>query len=351
MNVKYHQYTVSDVRAWLYEGVENGLSEQIISKVRANAILHNPFVENDMVVVVSATDRERVVGYTAMFPDYLVHPDIRLSCATTLYAHPDFASEFIGYYVSKALHDTANGRCVIGSDIAPATVLIDKLLGLKKSLFERRRYVLNRHIQVDSIRHLLSRCYEPVRKFRQRRALRAMIATLHPDVYVEYTDFIDHEAYQFILEHSATDAFVRSQQMLNWMIRYPFRVSAYNWQRIARQSEFDAQCPSCRTSLAKVYWKNKLIGLYMLAKRKDDGHIMLLYVESQTKEWVYALLLEDVFKQHFSCLWSIYPDLNEFVNRMKVSLKMYKSSFVFTHPEKIDFAGKQLQGADGDMFA
>ena len=154
--VKYHNHTAAEVRAWLYEGADNGLSEQVISKTRANAILHNPYIKDDMVIAVSAMDGDKVVGFTAMFPEHLVRPDVWLTCPTTLYAHPDYAGEFIGYYVSKALHDTADGRLVIGSDLAKETILIDKLLGLKADILPRKRIILRRTIPWDTMRHVLS---------------------------------------------------------------------------------------------------------------------------------------------------------------------------------------------------
>lgn len=350
--IKYHNYTAADVRAWLYGGVKNGLSEQVISKVRANAILHNPYLTNDMVVVVSATDGDKIVGFTAMFPEHLVRPNIRLSCVTTLYAHPDYAGEFIGYYVSKALHDTANGRLVIGSDITPTAVLIDKLLGLKADIYPRKRMIIRRTIPWDSLHHVLSSFYEPIRLWKQHRAKQRVIDLIPHNIQLEYTSFVDAEMYDFIVRHSDDSMFVRSQEMLNWIMAYPFSVDAPLVQYEVKQNEFCSHTLHRTRNLFKVYLGRQLIGICMLVADVRNANIRMLYVCKEYNDVVYAVLLRHVLDAGSKTLHSVYKDFNTFVEISKVAFKIYEEPYVFTHPRSLLMSqDKQMQGMDGDSFA
>lgn len=351
--ITYKNFTVKDVRAWLYEGADNGLSEEIITKTRANSIVHNPFVDDDMVVVIAALCGEKVVGYTAMFPEHLKRPDVWISNATTLYADPQYSSEFIGYYVSKVLHDTANGRYVIGSDIASATVLIDKLLGLKPYVFNRRRFVINRKFRATSLRLLCSKIVEPFRKLRQSYFINKIQSYNADSLSVKFVDFIDEESYRFILSHSANDIFVRSQEMLNWLIRYPFRID-----RVLGVSDknsinyFGDVCDKFKRYIVQIRDGNVIVGMYMLAISNNDVSIMLLYYAEKFKSDVYNILLKTIISLKPYQLFSIYDDFNRFVDESTISLKVYNHQFVFTLPSKLKIdTTKRLQGADGDMFA
>lgn len=352
MSVKYHTYTAADVRAWLYEGAQNGLSEQVISKVRANSILHNPYLNEDMVIAVSAMDGDGVVGFTAMFPEHLVRPDLWLTVPTTLYAHPDYAGEFIGYYVSKALHDTADGRLVIGTDLAKETILIDKLLGLKADTFSRKRVILHRSLHWDSMRHVLSSLYEPIRLWKQKCAVRKVTRSIPSNIRLEYTNFVDTEMYEFIVQHSEDSLLLRSQEMLNWILAYPFGLESPLMHYVKIQNMFASQVSKRGRYLFKAYWGDELIGVCMIDSDADNANIRMLYIEEQYKDMVYAVLLLQVLSSVSKTLHSVYEDFNDYISRKGVALKIYEEPLVFTHPESLVLdRDKQLQGMDGDMFA
>lgn len=350
--ITYKNFTAKEVRAWLYEGADNGLSEKIITKTRANSIIHNPFVDDDMVIVVVALCGEKVVGYTAMFPEHLKRPDVWISNATTLYADPQYSSEFIGYYVSKVLHDNANGRYVIGSDIASATVLIDKLLGLKPYVFNRRRFVINRKFRATSLRLLCSKIVEPFRKLRQSYFINKIQSYINDSLSVKFVDFIDDESYRFILSHSANDIFVRSQEMLNWLIRYPFRVERVKCVGCDSTNLFSDICDNFKMYIAQIRDNNMIQGIYMFAVRDNDIHVLLLYYSDEFKNDIYSFLLKTIISLNPSQLFSVYDDFNNFVENSNVSLKFYNHQFVFTLPPKFEIdTNRSMQGADGDMFA
>lgn len=220
--IEYHTYKAKDVREWIENGAQNGLSESIISMTRANALLYCPYVKDDDVLVVSAMDGETVVGYTAIFPEHLERPDIWIATGTTLWVNPNYADEFVGYNLVQRLWQSYLECAVIGSDVAKPAALIDKLLGAKICKYERSAFVFNHTIQVRSLRNFGSLLLEPFRKYRQQNAIRRVISSIPSDIRVIARETIDTEAYAFIKAHSASDTFLRSREMLNWILRYPF---------------------------------------------------------------------------------------------------------------------------------
>ena len=350
--IEYHQYTVRDVREWLYDGIKNGLSEQIIAKSRADSIIHCPCVTDDSVVIVSATDGNKIVGYTAMFPEHWVKPDIWTSNATTLYADPEYAGEFIGYYVTKMLQEAAPNRYLIGTDTAQESVLIDKLLGSKADMLLRKRYVLNRKIAIHKLRNVFSLLLEPIRKCRQCATIRRELRKIPQGVEVEYINFIDNETYLFMLHHSENDMFLRSQEMLNWVLHYPFRIEAPQSRRKSSRCQFSSQSTLIRPFLAKVFIQNILVGVYMVVQRNDCINILLLYTENNSAQVVYRIILERVIEMHPNFLRSQYTKFNEYMEQNNIALKCYEEKFSFTRPKDMPIdIKKQQQGADGDMFA
>lgn len=349
--IEYQTYFARDVRAWLYEGIKNGLNESVITKIRANALLYNPYVNDDTLLVVTATDGERLVGYTAMFPDKLVNPSITLSVATTLWVDPDYAGDFVSLYMTKILMENPIGN-LIGTDAAPASIMVDKLLGLKAEMYIKKRYVLNRKIKVRSLRNFCSLILEPCRQFQRYINVKRMLNNIPADWRVEYTNFIDNEAYRFILDHNENDIMTRSQDMLNWIVRNPFRVEAPISKQCLIQNCFSAYNCHFLIRLVKCYQDNKMVGLYMFAERGDNTVVLLLYYEKDKKRQVYTSLLQHVFMNNPSQLWSQYPDLNNYIDKSGISFRGYEVKFSFTHPIEFHIDDKkQLQGLDGDMFA
>lgn len=350
MNVQYHTYTAADVKAWLYEGAKNGLSEQVISKVRANAILHNPYLKDEMVIVVSATDGNRVVGFTAMFPEHLVRPDLWLTVPTTLYAHPDYAGEFIGYYVSKVLHDTADGRLVIGTDLAKETILIDKLLGLRVDYITQ--YVINQ-TSIKSFPWLPKVANRLYRKSKAKKMKQKTLQFIKKYEYaLEYISFIDDETYTFIKMHSEHDLFLRSQNTLNWILQYGFRTEAPLANRFCSANYFNSGMATYRLYGVKVMCNNQLVGFYMLRNSSDGLSVKYLYYLPEYQARVYASITEHLMEFENYLFTTNHKSLAEYISQ---SCGMYSNvttrKFAYSHPTDLVYTENlQLQGGDGDMF-
>lgn len=351
MNVQYKIFKCIDVKDWLYNGNTNGLSESIISITRANALVHCPYVRDDDVVVVAATADDKIVGYTAIFPEHLARPDMWIATGTTLWVDPVYADEFVGYNLVQRLWQSYPQCSVIGSDVARPAALIDKLLGASIVKYERHAFVFNRRIRVQSLRNLGSLLIEPFRKYYHQKAISCAINTIPTTCNVIARDTIDAEAYEFITMHSNSDTFLRSHEMLNWILRYPFVVENPLLNHYARSNEFADQISLSSNYYLQIHDKDVLIGVVLLGIRNHDMHVKMVYTDDLHREIVYACIIKVMHGYRLERLYTIYPELNEYILSRKLALQHNRYNFLFTYPKGLkSIEPIVLQGIDGDMF-
>ena len=349
--IVYNQYTAKDVREWIENGEKGGLLESIISLTRANALIHCPCVNEDDVLVVAASDGDRVVGYTAIFPEKLARPDMWIAIGTTLWVDSNYADEFVGYNLVQRLWNAYPNNAVIGSDVVPAAAMIDKLLGATVLKYERKSFVLRRNIEVHTLRNFASRLLEPFRKYFQRKAIRRVIGSISSDIRVTARDTIDAETYAFIKAHSDSYTFLRSREILNWILRYPFSIENLVISRADKRMEFHDQAVMYRNNLLQIYIADKLIGIVMLSMRGSKMDVKMLYTDDVHCEIVYAVVVEAMIHSHQEQLCSIYPQLNAYITSRHLALRENKQQFIFTFPKSIKvYEPLVLQGIEGDMF-
>ena len=350
--IQYHTYTVADLKAWINQGENNGLSERIISLTRANALLHCPYVKDDDVVVISAMDGDSVVGYTAIFPEHLVRPDMWIATGTTLWVNPNYADDFVGYNLVQRLWQSYPQCSVIGSDVSRPAAMIDKLLGAHIIKYERHVFTFCRKIKVLSFRNFCSLLLEPFRRCRQRQSIRGVLASIPSSIRVVARDTIDAEAYDFISKHSGADSFLRSHEMLNWVLRYPFSVENPLIAHALENNEFSDQVTLYRNHVLNVYLEDILVGVVMLGIRGRDMHVKMLYTDGSHDKVVCALIIEAMLHSRTERLCSLYPQLNAFVASHKLALRDSLQQLLFTYPKSLkSLQPFVLQGIDGDMFA
>ena len=350
--VEYQTYRAKDVREWIEKGVNNGLSENIISLTRANALAHCPGVKDEDVLVVSAKDGDKVVGFTAIFPEKLERPDMWIATGTTLWVNPDYSDEFVGYNLVQRLWGAYPDYAVIGSEVSPAAAVIDKLLGAAILKYERKAFVFRRSIEVHSFRNFASLLLEPFRKCRQRKALKRVLASIPSSIRVRACETIDAETYAFIQTHSSNDTFLRSREMLNWILRYPFSVENPMIDRAMKSMSFFDQIAKFRNQFLHIYADDALVGVVLLAERNSAMHVKMLYTDDAHQEAVYALIVEAMLKSGAEQLFSLYMQLNAYIESHRVALRANNAELIFTYPKLLkSLTTLVLQGAEGDMFA
>lgn len=339
-------FTVADVRDWIVHNRSvRGLSEQLIAKTRAWAIVNNPYAEDELNIVSAIFVNDEVAAYTYLFPDEVNRK--RVYWNTVLYCSPKFegrgfAAIVIGQFVELY------GENYYDLDAAPASIENLKYNGLKVTFLEQ--YVLEKkHIRTDSLRGKLAQWKENYRYVTQgmEQRLRGEIANA---IYRnEYVEFIDDDTYSFIKKHAKNDVFLRSQESLNWILRYPFMQDSPVANRVERTTAFASTKSKFRYHAVRVVVDKDLVGFYILNESAEMLYINYIYVDTAYEKEVFYSLAEHVLQLEAKKVFTAHAGFAEFLNAYKLYPRylIYKKSFAYPEGFVYDKA-KSIQAGDGD---
>ena len=345
-------YTVKDLRAWIENGDSGeGLSEQIITKTRAFSIINNPFVTDDMPVVSSLWASGEVAAYVAAFPERLQRPDCMTHWFHSLYVAPKFEGKGYGLIVLGSLMEQYGDDPVFDLDAVDTSVEILSYLGLKSTTFTRYDF-RNKMIYRGSIKGELAYCYNQWQRFWQSgKSLRNLRKSIEESIYsLQYECFVDQEAYDFMVSHSAGDAFLRKREMLNWVLSHPFVHEAPLKNRVHEEHLFSSSKVWQRYYVVKVYVQSELVGVYILCDSTTMLTLSYLYYNADYQEEVLLSIGEHILKignLRFSTSNTLAAD---FVanNGMYAMSKKTATSFCYDNRFE-ELANLSIQGGDGDM--
>lgn len=342
-------FTVKDLRCWLYFNQQiEGLEESIISRQRANAIIHNPYVLDDDPVVSGVYEVGENVAYTAAFPD--VVSEKRIWWFTTLWCNPAFRGKGYGLLAVGALAEKYGEDCVFDLWGAPETIAIFNYLGLASTMIPEY-HLRNKKYSLDTIKGCIAfSLHKTIMRFNSRDNRWKKELSSIPYV-LEYIDFVDAETYAFILNHSENNLFRRTSEMLNWILQYPFIQQCLIKERVKGKESFRDVSYKYRLSGIKVLYENRLIGFFILRESDSGMDIKYLYYENQFEKIVFYSILEHIlnskpkeFATRDRMLFSFIKACNLFpiteVHQISVS---HPKSFIITDSAII-------QGGDGDNF-
>ena len=339
MNVKI--YTIAEMKAWLCEGLNNGLSYDLISSARATALIHNPYAKDASPAIAVAFEDNKPVGYTAVLEDRWNGQPI--FWGTTGFIDASMRGKGVGTRLYSAMMEACNNRWY-ASDSAPAALTISKKTGL--GIYYFNRYYLS----YDYPKNIKAR----IKKWLDEKANKKALESLNPSVRLEVISTIDDKTYAFIAQHAERDIFHRSQEMLNWILQYPFIACAPKELAAYSYYDFCPSLPQYTLYAFRIVKKDKLIGFAMF--RLDMGDLVLLYLykdENYTDD-VYAAIVRHVLIQQLKRFRTFDKGVIDFYDRIGAKSMNSKSRVVevsLSVPADVKIDPSQiLQGGDGDMF-
>ena len=221
-------YTVADLKDWLiHNHPKEGLSSMVIAPTRAFAIINNPFVSGEMKVVSAIFVDNKIVAFTAAFPEILENPNGRLAWwFTTLWCDHAYEGRGFGLVVVGTLVEEYGIENCFDADGAQEKVSIMQMLGLETGY--HRKYVFSEKvIHRESLKGKLAWCLNRVKKVcHYPHILRCQKSLKHYNYSLVYQQYLDEESYSFMKKHSNSDMFFRKLETFNWILRYPFLQTA-----------------------------------------------------------------------------------------------------------------------------
>lgn len=338
-------YTVKDLREWLENNhPAEGLSERLIAPTRAWAIIHNPYAkENDAIVAAIFEDGE-LAAYTASFPDML--DDKRVWWASTLYCYPQFTGKGYGLIVAGSLVEAHEPDLTYDRWGAQETVEIFHHLG-HQTVYTSRYHLSDKKIDTRSIKGKLAAYAQSIRK-----ALHPWPKPSKANYSLRYTLYIDGEAYAFMQAHKGIDLWLREQDMLNWILRYPLRQGCTLPDRVEKDLHFTSYTQSYAYQVVKVYVGNQLQGVYVLRMHDDVFSVVYLYYANEHRDEVFASIIDHILAIRPKEVITDDKELWMYLKSIGLFAKSHKEKASFSIPASVQLdTNFNLQLGDGDSFA
>lgn len=335
-------YTVSHLREWLMNNhPADGLSEQVIAPTRAWAIIHNPYVRDDDAIVAAIFEDGELAAYTASFPDML--DGQRVWWCSTLYCYPQFAGRGYGMIVVGSLMEAHEPDLTYDRWGAQETVEIFNHFGYQTT-YTKRYHLSDKKIDARSLRGKLAYCSQELKK-----CLHPWPKVSNADYTLCYASYIDGEAYAFMQAHRENDLWLREQDMMNWILRYPFGHGCTMLNRVKNDTIFSSYVDSSEYNVVKVFKGERLMGLYLLRKTGMALAVVYLYYAEEYKECIFTSIVDHII--------TLMPKQVLLENKGLLTYILQRLYFPKNEEENVSLSLPEVKGefamqlGDGDSFA
>lgn len=350
MNPQIVVFTIADLRDWLIDNKDNGISEYVIDPCRAFAWINNPCaLDADPALVVVYDENHCPIGYTGAFAEDCAEGNIqgRIFWGSTEWIEPAYRGKGIAATMMHTIKETVGYDNYFASDSSEASVRLDMKQGSRVQYFQRIRYKLS------SKESFKSRCmsfYTACSNIKSLNKIKRKNSFTN-----QYITCVDGETYGFIKSHSDNDLFLRKQEMLNWMLHYPFMKSVGEDGRSEKDlCEFGSSVSHYSIEAVKVSLDGVLIGVYIVSQTDKTRTLRYVYYEEEYKDNVFASVAANLLKKGTQEIRFFSTPLHQYmVNHsiMRLNKKSIYNQVAFTTPNGFVFDNTLcLQGGDGDMF-
>ena len=276
-------YTVKDLREWLTNNhPAEGVSERVIAPSRAWAIIHNPYVKDEDAIVAAIFEDGELAAYTASFPDMLNGK--RVWWASTLYCYPKFTGKGYGLIVVGSLMEAHEPDLTYDRWGAKETVGIFNHFGYQTT-YTKRYHLTDKKIDTSSLKGKLAYCAQEIKK------------CIHPwprhtkaNYTIQYTKCIDDDTYSFVKAHRNNDFWLREQDILNWIVEYPFVKAGIN----EKACVFGGRAKVYKYKIAKIYVNEQLHGVYVLRQHDEELSVVYLYYSYEKRDVVFDSIIDQI---------------------------------------------------------
>ena len=345
----YQLFTIAELRDWLFHNVQNGLSDQVIARPRALAIVNNPHaLPDDPVVAVVFDGETKPVGYTAVFAEQWERPALhdRFFWGSTIWVDPKYRGKGVSRKMLGQIREGVSDRYIV-TESSIASGRINEKRGSVIS-YHPRYYIL-----LDSLHNTIkSKLKSLCVRFSIKKVLKALAVY---DYVNRYVNWIDDETYSFIVAHSSRDLFLRKQDFLNWQLRNPFLIPTGNDGKLEEERcDFKGYVDKHQVIQVQVLVQGKMCGYYALNVVDATSTVLYLYYEEDLREQVFASLATAVLERKDVVRFrSFNKELMDFlyglgIKSMNSTDRAEQVSLIVPSGFEVD-PSHCLQGGDGDM--
>lgn len=365
--MEFRTFTVADLELAL-QSQDFWLAETLpITKQKALSFCHNPRAQKDDPVLLVAYRNKQVVGYLGILPDtiFFNSADHKVGWLTGWWVDPGMATRGVGaILLYKALNAYRERLGVSGGSKQARKILhasqrfmaLSPLRGLEMRFrFNWAAAILREFPQMKILRvgfkvadGVLDEIVNLRRIFWERRN------EVRRRLSFEYVSSIDEETGRFIEQHHQHDLTRKGKADLNWIMTYPWVVSAPQKDSTSRRYFFSSISARFNYLGIKVFEQSiGLVGFLMLSVRNDRMRIVYAHFESGHAPYVAAAAVYHALVMDVSTLILYDEDLVKSVSGLRCpcwSTKSVSRGFFLSKAfADLPIAGCRLQGGDGDF--
>lgn len=358
--------TISELIEFVFSEEYKKLENIPISKHRALSYSKNPRISNDDTIMFLAYENDELVGYRTILPDYFYQNNNKnkIGWLSGSWVKPDKRRSGISTKLFNAAYDEWNRNLAYTNYAPVAKVLFDKTSEFIKLKSNKGIRVYNRFCFAEllppkskifqKIKLLLRVIDFTLNMFCDFRIIILKIFISVKNINFEYVNFIDDEINEFIKNKSEKEICRRSQNELNWIIKYPWIIEQAIKDDDNKRYHFSSTSKRFNNYNIKIYDNNeKLTAYLMLTVRDKKLSVPYCYYDSNINE-VIKIIYKLMLKNHLSILTVYNKDIVDYLRNHSTPFlfkkKIFRNYFI-TKEANSKFSKNQLinfQDGDGD---
>jgi hypothetical protein len=291
-----------------------------LTKQRALSFCHNPRAEKDDPVLWVAYQDNQVVGYLGILPDkiFFNNADHKLGWLTGWWVDPCIATRGVGAILLYKALNAYRERVGVSGGSKEA----------RQALHASQKFITLNPLKGLDIRFRFNATSAILRKFPWMKLFRVWFKvadvlldeivnlrgffwgrrTIRERLTFEYISSIDEETGRFIERHHQRDLTRKGKADLNWIMTYPWIVSAPQKDSASRRYFFSSISTRFFYLGLKVFEHNAgMVGFLMLSVRNDRMRVVYSHFESRHAPSIAAAAVYHALAMDVSTL-SLYDE-------------------------------------------
>jgi hypothetical protein len=250
-----------------------------LTKQRAWSHLHNPRLLPEDIMLITASQDGKMVGYLGMMPDQLITSDNkshRMVWPTCMWVDPEVRGGGIAQkLINKGLE--VEGKLVITDFVPGSRKIYERCLSFNSSAFVDgvRLYV---QMDLQTILPPKKPVFQKIKPLLKTadalfnillKSVRMFRPVKQPSFRYEFINYIDEETGSFIEKFQQQELFRRGAAELNWILKYPWMISAPEKDFVSRKYYFSSLDKSFEYFTVNIRDKENTIIAFLLFTRRN----------------------------------------------------------------------------------
>ena len=337
-----------------------------ITKHRALSHFSNPRASDDDVLLLLASENNRMVGYLGILADFLYDREAvyKIGWLSAFWVDPDIRRKGVAGKLLREALDAWNNKILVAEYVANSYGVYQKSgaftdLVYRKGIQSSLRFSLrgNSPVQKTFFRKIILIAADKVLDiFNSLRLYCYNLIFRNEYPPHEKLNRIDDESVEFMIRWKKSEMFQRTEKDLMWILKYPwvFEKSS-EYTAPDKRYYFSSVCNEFRNDIIKIRdSRNEMIALLILKIRNKSLQISYVYYHTEQIEPVARFVYRYMYDKKIKTVRLFDTRLSDYIltNRTPfLSKHKIKRHYIITKSlaEKLTDDGRTIQDGDGEL--